>query len=94
MVAVINAARARSRSILVQRGESSPTLVEPWRRRALWKDVDWQRSMAWLKVSSTALHLRQSLASSKVDHEGGGRELAFLCSHLMDAAGDEFPQGH
>ena len=69
-VALMNAARARSRSLLVQRGEMGPTLVRPWRRRFLWKDVDWQQSMAWLKVSSSSLHLGQCLSSPKLDHEG------------------------
>ena len=72
MVAVTlrNAARARSRSLLVQRGESGPTQVRPWRRRSLWKDIDWQRSMTWLKVSSSSPHLGQCLGSFRLDHEG------------------------
>ena len=69
-VAFMKEARARRRVLEVQRGDSGPTSERPWRRRSLTSEVDWQRRMAWLKVSSSLPHLGQCLGARGSDHEG------------------------
>ena len=68
-VALMNKARARRRALEVQRGDSGPTSERPWRRRSHMPEVEGQRRMAWLKVSSLFPHLGQCLGAEGLIHE-------------------------
>ena len=69
-VAVMKEARARRRVLEDQRGDSGLTSERPWRRRSLMSEVEVQRRMAWLNVSSSLPHLGQCLGPRGSDHEG------------------------